>query len=218
VNFLLLGFDVPKVSDQRPNDALKRWGAACAAENQRRLTLMVTQLTVTRQTTKVVLDKLGQLVAGCDAKVGAVKEQIAENERLRRDKSNAKYVRDRAKDEKKKLEKEALPEAEAALTEAQQILAQKKAEAEALVAHLEELVSASEIADAEATTLAAHEDTWAKAVENRAATEVPLHLGAPSDPLHLLTRTHPHTHRTHTTSKVWGSFGQWPKVQEQAAS
>ena len=101
-----------------------------------------------------MLEKLAQLVAGCEDKVETIKGQIAENDKIRKDKSNAKYMRERAKDERKKLMKEALPEAEIALEEARAIYTKKKAEAEALLAHLEELVKAAEAADAEAQTLA----------------------------------------------------------------
>ncbi len=57
-------------------------------------------------------------MSGCEAKVVTIGEQIVENERIKKDKANPKYMRERAKDEKKKLEKEALPEATEALIEA----------------------------------------------------------------------------------------------------
>lgn len=184
------------MSDRRVEDMSLQWASRCQAENKKRLAMMVNQLAVIpthaltstpsqsisealrqrqgyRVTSKTLLEKLGQVVSGCEAKVATIGEQIVENERIKKDKSNPKYMRERAKDEKKKLEKEALPEATAALVEARGVFEQKKAEAEALIAHLEELVRASEAADAAANAFLAREIAWREALVHRTEASPP---------------------------------------------
>ena len=76
--------------------------ADAAKKNASDLKGMIKLLATTRKNHKLLMEKLGEVVATCEAKVQEVKDAIEEAKRVRKDKSNPKYMRERAKDDRRR--------------------------------------------------------------------------------------------------------------------